>query len=286
MNWSFLRRRAYRIGKFNLWLTRDHALPRYQDRFRTYDRFLPVLAQQLTKPATVVDVGANVGDTVAAMASANPDLHFLAVEPDPVYSALLKENVARMRSIEPDLSVDILEALIADDLSIVGLEGSRGSRHAVVSSETGKSASFATSSLDNLLLPHAPQRVALIKTDTDGFDWSVIDSGQEFFVKYQPLLYFECEVETDSERIEKYSRTFDMLVRNGYVEFHVFDNYGGYFGRLDGPKFLTDLLTYIAAQNAGRMHRTIYYLDILAAAQSHSREATNAVDAFMREYLT
>src|SRR5690242_13782082 len=118
-----LRSRDYRIGRFRLTLTRDHALPKYQARFSTYDRFLSVLAKHLEPQGTVVDVGANVGDTLAAIASASPGLHFLAIEPDPVYSSLLRENVTRMRAVEPNLSIEIVDAMIADNLAIVGLEG-------------------------------------------------------------------------------------------------------------------------------------------------------------------
>jgi FkbM family methyltransferase len=285
MNWNFRRPRHYRIGKFILQLTRDHALPRYQARFRTYDRFLPILAEHLNSRATVVDVGANVGDTVASMASTNPGLHFLAVEPDPVYLALLRENVEQMLLVEPNLSIEVVAALIADDLTIVGLEGSHGSRRVVVSGDKAQSAPFATLSLDDLLLPHDPQKVALIKTDTDGFDWSVIDSGREFFAEFQPMLYFECEVRA-KDSVRKYSTTLNRLIQNGYVDFHVFDNFGGYLGRLNDPSFFENLMKYAAAQNARLIHRTLYYMDVLAVAQKHTERAAIAVDVFTRGYST
>jgi FkbM family methyltransferase len=285
MNWRFGRRRGYRVGKFDLELTGDHALPKYQAQFSTYDRFLPVLAKQLTSQSTVVDVGANVGDTVASIASANPSLHFLAVEPDPVFSELLRNNITRMLSAEPGLAIEVVQALIADDLAIVGLEGGRGTSHAVVDDQSGKSAPFATMSLDDLLLPRKPEGVSLIKSDTDGFDWSVIDSGRSFFAEFRPMVYFECEVGKRGEYLEKYSKALGMLLSNGYVDFHVFDNFGGYLGLFYDSECMKGLMRYVAAQNAGRIHRTLYYMDILAVAREHTSAAAKAVNSFTCGYL-
>jgi hypothetical protein len=99
------------------------------------------------------------------------------------------------------------------------------------------------------------------------------------------MFYFECEVRA-KDSVRKYSATLNRLIQNGYVDFHVFDNFGGYLGRLNDPSFFENLMKYAAAQNAGLIHRTLYYMDVLAVAQKHTERAAIAVDVFTRGYST
>lgn len=67
---------SYKVKNFDLQIPIDHRLPLYQSQFANYDRFLPHLAKQLDSNDLVIDIGANVGDTVAAMLLENPNLRF------------------------------------------------------------------------------------------------------------------------------------------------------------------------------------------------------------------
>ncbi|GHT01402.1 hypothetical protein AGMMS50276_29320 [Synergistales bacterium] len=86
---------TYSIGRFNVKLNRDHALPRIQERYKMYDRFLPFLASYLCD-GVIFDIGANVGDTLLAMLDKmNPESTstFVCIEPDRDYFALMKKNI-------------------------------------------------------------------------------------------------------------------------------------------------------------------------------------------------
>src|SRR5215203_6027449 len=77
---------CYRLsGDVEIDLPGNHPLPRYQRDYPLYDRFLPMLVSRLPDTAQIIDVGANCGDTVAAMYAANPRLRYLAIEPDPAF---------------------------------------------------------------------------------------------------------------------------------------------------------------------------------------------------------
>ena len=52
---------------YQLCLPKDHLLPHYQREHRLYDRFLPFVARALPAGTAAIDVGANCGDTLAAM---------------------------------------------------------------------------------------------------------------------------------------------------------------------------------------------------------------------------
>jgi hypothetical protein len=53
-----------KFEEYSIELTPDHLLPTYQKNHPKYDRFLPVLVAHLEKGCVIVDVGANVGDSV------------------------------------------------------------------------------------------------------------------------------------------------------------------------------------------------------------------------------
>src|SRR5258708_30770630 len=57
----------YELSGFRLYLPTTHALPRYQAAHRLYDRFLGVLGDCLPEDSLVIDIGANIGDSAAAL---------------------------------------------------------------------------------------------------------------------------------------------------------------------------------------------------------------------------
>lgn len=60
-------------------------LPKYKQAYPNYNRFLPHLAKHLKDSDFVVDIGANVGDTLAAMYRANDSLRFICTELNDVF---------------------------------------------------------------------------------------------------------------------------------------------------------------------------------------------------------
>ena len=85
----------YRVGAVELELPLSHELPFYQHDHPRYDRQLGAIAAELGGP--VVDIGANVGDTAAAI-RAESDVPILCVEGDPRFFALLERNARVTRT--------------------------------------------------------------------------------------------------------------------------------------------------------------------------------------------
>lgn len=98
----------YAIGKHVISIPGDHNLPAFQGAHRLYDRFLPVLCSKLPTSGIIVDVGANIGDTVAAVMQvcSNP---IIAIEGHRPYFDLLRANLDR---IDAERRVTALEALV------------------------------------------------------------------------------------------------------------------------------------------------------------------------------
>src|ERR1700728_3258116 len=107
----------YRYRNVSIQLPADHLLPFYQSMHGTYDKFLPHLVRYLQPYATVIDVGANCGDTLASMYDANDRLNFICVEPDEVFFRYLSENALRMRISNPGASIRLYKALVGKGVS-------------------------------------------------------------------------------------------------------------------------------------------------------------------------
>ena len=75
----------YRVGNSTIVIPPDHRLRVCQNAYKQYDRFPPHLAKYLEDGSVVIDVGANVGDTVAAMVSSNDRLRYVCDEADDVF---------------------------------------------------------------------------------------------------------------------------------------------------------------------------------------------------------
>jgi len=101
--------KRHRIGRFELLLSGDHLLDRYQRDYRLTDTALGEivrLAAAKYPDLTAVDIGANVGDTAAVMCR-HRDIPVLCIEGHPAFVSLLRRNVARLPS-----GIEIAECLV------------------------------------------------------------------------------------------------------------------------------------------------------------------------------
>ena len=72
----------------------EHALPEYKKFHKNYDRFLPHLVKYFNSAKyTVVDIGANIGDSLAGMIEKNSKLNFICIEADNNFYDYLKKNL-------------------------------------------------------------------------------------------------------------------------------------------------------------------------------------------------
>jgi FkbM family methyltransferase len=275
-------RTEYRYRNFSIRLPADHLLPFYQSMHGTYDKFLPHLVRHLEPNATVIDVGANCGDTLAGMYDANDRLSYICVEPDEVFFEYLSENALRMRSSNPSASIRLYKALVGKGVRQAALEGSGGTKHAVqVDGSLRAAKAIPSSTLDSLLLPMQSGRVELLKSDVDGFDFDVLDSAATLIAEHLPILFFECHF-GDLNQKHGYQQTIAALQRSGYRTWTVFDNYGDVVLRTPEIEALFQLFNYVDRQNAGLTTRTIHYFDVMAGTERHEALLTTAVSDYLQ----
>ncbi len=275
----------YRYRNFSIRLPAGHLLPFYQSMHRTYDRFLPQLVRHLEPNSTVIDVGANCGDTLAGMYDSNDRLSYICVEPDGVFFEYLSENARRMRDSNPGASIRLHKALVGKGVSQAALEGSGGTKHAVqVDGPLPVAKSMFSVTLDSLLLPMASGRVELLKSDVDGFDFDVLDSAANLIAQHLPILFFECYFD-DLQQKHGYQKTIAALQQGGYCTWIIFDNYGDVVLQTREIDAVFQLFDYVDRQNAGHMTRTIHYFDLLAGTERHAALLTTVVSDYLAAHV-
>lgn len=251
-----------------------HKLPDYQKRHPLYDRFLPHLVSYLTKDSVVIDVGANVGDTLSGMAGANPTLQYVCIEAADDFFADLKKNSEILKSRLNILEVTLVKQFIGNDIDSVNLSGSGGTKHAEIGGYIKSKTLYEV--VSDLKIP--VEKIRLIKTDVDGFDWDVIRSSYDLLGNH-PYIFFECQYDSISQ-LNNYKDMFNELLKIGYANYSIFDNFGQYICTLNNSQNIVEFLDYVANQNFSNHTRTIFYYDVLA----YDQRDLNAVQAILGDY--
>lgn len=266
----------YKIGAFSILLPADHMLPTYQREHPNYDRFLPHLAKYFAGNDTIIDVGANVGDTLAGMATNNVSSSYICLEADDEYFELLLENLHRIHKSKDSLVVQARKYLVGNQISGVSMEGKGGTKHAVLNG-----GGLVSKPIDTIIGEFADiKNVRLLKTDVDGFDYDVIDSAHTVISTWKPIIYFECDYDTDLQ-LSCYGSTLRSLEKYGYCNWTIFDNFGGVMLRTGNIDIIFQLMRYIWNQNKGKSTRTVYYLDLLAT----HHDDIGLIDRVLTDYM-
>lgn len=257
---------------FNISLPANHSLIYNQYSCPNYDRFLPHLVTYFKSNETVIDIGANVGDTLAAMVDKNSLLNYICIEADETFFEFLNNNIKKIKAVYKDLRVSTIKTLIGKNITGVKLEGGKGSKHAVQS----KNGAIVSQSLDDLITEFNIDNLRLLKSDVDGFDYDVLESSLHSINICKPILYFECQFDHEYQK-NGFEQIFSKLENIGYKDWVVFDNFGEIILRTQSTDILNYLISYVWSQNTNSSNRTIYYYDILATQSTESNLITQVL---------
>lgn len=280
------RPRWHAVGGVRLELPPDHALPDLQAAHPAYDRFLMHLAAQLQPGDAVVDVGANVGDTVAALLAGQPALQVLAVEADAGFAALFRRNAQRLAEAYPSSSVHLREALVAADERPRRLIRGEGTARAVPAAVDG----IRPERLDALVASIGPgfsASLRLIKSDVDGNDADVLESASPGLMATGPMLYIECDpdraVDPGLARA-RFASAMHPWREGGLDRLVVFENTGQLRAQAAGrqARDLLELELAALASPAGSAGRAHAYVDLLLHGPRHDTIVQLALQSFER----
>jgi FkbM family methyltransferase len=272
---------VFNYDNFFIHLPSDHLLPAYQKEHKKYDRFLPHLVSFIEDKKTVIDVGANVGDTLAGMFNTNPNLDYVCIEPDTIFFDYLEKNIKRIQDSFQFAKIRGVQSLVGKAINNVLLEGSGGTKHAVyqTSGTTSDKNLIQSKQLDQIVDELGCTNIRLLKTDIDGFDWDAIESARELLINQRPMVFFECQYDEEYQ-INCYQNAIIWLNSIGYCNWTIFDNFGEILLTTDNVQNIFQLMNYIWRQNCGLSTRTIYYCDILAATENDVALVRKAISEY------
>ena len=272
--------KSYGIGRFSIELSPGHALHHYQSVHPFYDKFPLFITKYLPGGTDVIQVGANVGDTLASMVTGNSSLNFFCIEADSGFFDFLRTNIETMHTF-CKFEVEAINKMVAQEINFKSLEGSSGTKKGVEA--TPGDDLLETVSLDKLFESREMRNVSLLMVDVDGFDFDVIKSAQKIIEQSSPILYFEV-MPLNEGTTEKYLELMENLELSGYLHWSVFDNFGNLMLNDVTREVAAQVLTYSLLQNLAKGTRSIYYLDIYCSTEKYRKAYENSITEY-REFM-
>jgi len=276
VNKTFVHNQKYKIGEYKIVIPSSSNLPRNQRKHSLYDRFLPILASHLTS-GTIIDVGANIGDTLAAMAQ-NCSNSFICIEPSDMFFNYLEENANSIQQ-KSGQQIKLIKEMIGCGCLSGSLMGNGSTAHLEITNNPILSKHVP---LDTLIDKHSD--IVLIKSDVDGFDFDVIRSSEETLIQSEPILFWENEI-ADDFQYEEYSKLYDFLEKKEYSNLYIFDNFGNLLVEESNFKTLRNINTYLYNMIKYKATRTFFYTDILASTEKRKSVVENAIADYKNNYI-
>ncbi len=251
---------AYDLGVLTLRMPLSHDLPVLRKRFPLYSDNLRRLTRVVGAKypdLAVIDIGANVGDSVALVLSA-VRANVLCVEGNARYLEFLRTNTALL----PEVSIAPVFAGAATGELNASLHTVRGTGRLSVSDESSVvGATIPTVSLDSLLAQYPMKgRVKLLKSDTDGFEAVILASAMATLEQYRPVLFFEYDPYLLEPNGIRGLELLGALQGAGYRVVLLYDNVGDFVLALElnEKRHLEEIHDYFSGRRSER------YLDVAA----------------------
>jgi FkbM family methyltransferase len=246
----------------------EHPLPEVLHHFPQYNRPLAMAIKAIESSAsgnpdlTVIDVGANIGETVAVIEQLVPDVSYLCIEADEDIARICRFNHRGNPRVQTE------QCYIGENAgSLVMLQDdgrANPTTKLIDQADCDESSRYERLvRLDTVAGPFADAHngLSLIKVDTEGYDFSVLRSGATLIEHYRPALYFEWFPDLLADLQEQVWSGFDFLEGLEYRHFVFFSSQGDYYCHLSRPDhFILKSLASTASQN-----KSLLYFDVFAS---------------------
>ncbi|MAH79828.1 MAG: hypothetical protein CMQ77_03610 [Gammaproteobacteria bacterium] len=260
---------SYVINGKKIIVPLSHAVPDYISSFTHYDNLPIRIANFFDKnniEISCVDVGANVGDTLALFDSHNKiESKFLAIEPHVKFSKYLDLNW------KSDERVEIIYEICSskDEFSNNAFVEKSGTAF-INLNDNGEPIKQRTldsmlKELKNLKKPN------IIKIDTDGYDFEVLKGAKHTITNNMPWIMFEVFTIQNKNYVEDCINSLVDLKNYGYSNLFIYDNLGNYHGnyQIDDIAFSKKILFYQLTADS------FYCFDFLVVPEDFSKSFLN-----------
>ncbi len=230
-------------------------MPGNNPQISNYKRF-PDMNNQLGRLAkvvsskyqsfTMIDVGANVGDTIAIVKTF-VDIPIIGIEGDATTYNFLEDNVKQFNNIT------IIKQFLGEESKTIKANLEKdGWNGTIIPSKTATN-SLELKTLDDTIANKglSNSNLKLLKVDVEGFDTIVLRGSKEIIKKHKPVLYFEYNRENMNAINEDGISTLLSLSEFGYKNITFFDNKNRYLlsTHLSNKELITQLHNYSDGSN-------------------------------------
>ncbi|MFN8436439.1 MAG: FkbM family methyltransferase [Cytophagales bacterium] len=205
----------------------------------------------------IIDVGAGIGDTyffLKANLPQNSINQFWAIEGDPFFSSLLKENTKAIKE------VNVVNVLLSDvEEEIPELVHTHAGTASAIGSNLVK-----TKTLDKELITNEI-KYDLIKIDIDGFDGKALKGAKKILHKDSPVVIFEWHPILLQKTNNDIYLAFETLSECCYHQFILYNKYGVFSHFISQKDEQLEKLAHICLNNT--FHDDWHY-DVIAIPQN------------------
>lgn len=239
----------YKIGKFTIYIPILDQLPRYQKKYPNYLTNPGRIAMHIKEKypnLTCINIGANVGDTVAILRN-KAYFPILAVEPNDYFYEILKKNIKQFSDVY------IKKAFLSDSNKTIDGHMIReyGSATFVRTKEKGHT-EIAKTLIDILNEYLSFNNSKLVIIDTDGFDCKIIRGARDWLSEIKPVIFFEYDPCELSKQLDDGFSIFRTLSFLGYENLMIYSNIGEYICSVNikNETLLKDIHEYFSGRNS------------------------------------
>jgi FkbM family methyltransferase len=240
----------------------SHDLPVHRACHPDYSRNLGRVAAALEEfraGAPIVDIGANIGDSVAIIHELVPDAPILCIEGDVQFLPYLQHNVRDLAAVE--VAAIYVQHAPEDGDAGVAVVRSGGTARLVDQQGIANSERVSVQQLSSILAehPHFAQP-GMIKLDTDGHDADILLQAEDVLVAGQPVVFFEFDpaMAAGAGGTDPHA-ALDLLARLDYRSALFFTNTGNLARALDVTSWASEVPTMAGDIGPGR---PVAYFDV------------------------
>jgi len=249
------REKTVQVGNWQIHMPGNNTLLKTYGIYPDFNSHLGRLAVPIAKKypgMTVVDIGANVGDTIAILKSVI-DGPVIGIEGDDISYQYLEKNTKQFSN------VTIIKTFLGEKKQDVKVELEKSGWNTTIipTGEGATTVSFKT--LDEVLKEERFKNadVKLVKVDAEGFDTIILRGSCDVIKKYRPVLFFEYNRDNMKAINENGLSTLLSFSNYGYNKIAFFD----YKGRLLMATSMknTAEITYLHQYVIGKNNLLGYY---------------------------
>jgi FkbM family methyltransferase len=247
--------KSIRCGDFEIRIPESHILLSLQDKQPLRDICVGISAMCLGikyPNSTMIDVGANIGDTAAIIASYASN-KLILVEGSDYYHSLLEMNSRQFRN-----EISIKKMFLVDGKKIDGHLTHWGGTAFFDKNNCQSNSQYETERLCNL----TDQEVSFVKLDTDGSDFSILLDSMDWLGLNTPAILFENQIPSQCE-LERSCEVLKQLVECGYNYFILWDDAGFHLLSTTCVLTVNDMSRYLFNVHKNAKYISIYNTDVL-----------------------